>query len=311
VKAAGKPRVLCVDDEPHVLESLRDTLRRKFHVVATTNGFEALRILTEQDCAVTLSDMRMPLLDGARFLTLARRHAPDTARVMLTGQATTEDAAAAVNEGEIFRLLTKPCPKDVLVAALDAAVEHHHELTRRRDLLADSERATAEALYKLASTVDPDARARAQRVHQSASELATAADKERPPELERACQLMQIGAVALSRETLHQLRAGTRLGRDTAQELERLPELALPYIRGIPTLAAITDVLNWTTRPFAASTDTTGTPLTAALLRITLDYDVLERQQAPMDTALRALTQRHARYSPSLLETFIELVRYG
>jgi response regulator RpfG family c-di-GMP phosphodiesterase len=300
-----------VDDEPHVLESLRDTLRRDFDVVTTANGFEALRILTERPCAVTLSDMRMPLLDGARFLTLARQHAPDTARVMLTGQATTDDAAAAINEGEIFRLLTKPCRKEDLIAALNAAVEHHDTLTRRREALADSERATAEALLKLASTVAPGAPARAKRVHQWASELATAAGEERPVELERACELMQIGAVALSRETLQQLAAGTRLGRDAAQELERLPELALPYVRGIPTLAATTHILERAARPFTAPRDTTGTPLAAALLRIALDYDLLERQEAPMETALRALTQRSGRYSPSLLETFIELVRYG
>lgn len=174
MKSAGKPRVLCVDDEPQVLESLRDTLRRDFEVVTTANGFEGLRILTERPCAVALSDMRMPLLDGARFLTLARQHAPDTARVMLTGQATTEDAAAAINEGGVLRLLTKPCRKEDLLAALNAAVEHHDALTRRREALADSGRATAEALIKLASSVEPGAPARAKRVHQWASELATA-----------------------------------------------------------------------------------------------------------------------------------------
>lgn len=311
MKAASKPRVLCVDDEPHVLESLRDTLRRNFDVVTTTNGFEALRILTEQPCAVTLSDMRMPLLNGARFLTLARQHAPDTARVMLTGQATTEDAAVAVNEGEIFRLLTKPCRTEDLVAALDAAVEHHDELVRRRDLVTDTARASAEVLFRLASTVDPSAGARAKRVLQWATELAKAGGQERPPELEPACELMQIGAAALSRETLHQLTAGVRLGRDAAHELERLPELALPYLRDIPTLSATAHVLNWTARPFAESTGATGTPLAAALLRIAVDYDVLERQEEPMETALRALIQRSGRYSPSLLETFIEFVRFG
>jgi DNA-binding NtrC family response regulator len=97
VTGARKPRVLCLDDEPHVLESLRDTLRRRFEVVITTNGFEALRLLTEQPCEVVVSDMRMPRLNGARFLTLAREHAPETVRVMLTGHSTLDDAAAAIN----------------------------------------------------------------------------------------------------------------------------------------------------------------------------------------------------------------------
>jgi CheY-like chemotaxis protein len=60
-----KPRILCVDDEPNVLESLRDSLRRRFHVVATTNGFEALRMMVAEPFQVVLSDMRMPrTVDG-------------------------------------------------------------------------------------------------------------------------------------------------------------------------------------------------------------------------------------------------------
>src|SRR5688572_25668036 len=87
VSSASKPRVLCVDDEPNVLESLRDTLRKRFDVVVTTNGFEALRMLKEERFEVLVSDMRMPMINGARFLSLAREHAPDTVRLLLTGQS--------------------------------------------------------------------------------------------------------------------------------------------------------------------------------------------------------------------------------
>src|ERR1700712_321671 len=128
-----KPRVLCLDDEPLVLESLRDALRRKFEIVVSTNGFEALRLLASDPFAVVLTDMAMPMPDGARFLTLAREHAPDTVRVMLTGQSALHDAAAAINEGQIYRLLIKPCKTDDLVHALDAAVVEHEARIAQRD----------------------------------------------------------------------------------------------------------------------------------------------------------------------------------
>jgi response regulator RpfG family c-di-GMP phosphodiesterase len=309
VTGARKPRVLCLDDEPHVLESLRDTLRRRFEVISTTNGFEALRLLTEQPCEVVVSDMRMPLLNGARFLTLAREHAPDTVRVMLTGHSTLDDAAAAINEGQIFRLLIKPCqPKD-LSDALDAAVDHHGLLAREREIRGHSRQATTRTLVDLAARVDPDGPARAKRIRRQAVELATQAGVAPPWELERACELMQVGAVALSPETRARVALGTRLSREHATELERLPELTASLLEGLPELEPITALLAATSPPFVPSTPSVaGTPPTAAVLRIVLDFDLLERQDVPTESALNALRARSRRYDPALLTTFADLI---
>ncbi len=82
-----------------------------------------------------MSDMRMPGMDGATVLTRARAVQPDTVRVLLTGQADMEDAVAAVNDGNIFRFLIKPCPRPVLVRALTDAVDQHRMITAERVLL--------------------------------------------------------------------------------------------------------------------------------------------------------------------------------
>ena len=83
-------------------------LRRRFEVVTSTNGFEALKLMVAEPFPVVVTDMRMPLIDGARFLKLAREHAPDTVRILLTGQSTLTDAVSTVNDGQIFRFLLKP-----------------------------------------------------------------------------------------------------------------------------------------------------------------------------------------------------------
>ncbi len=105
---AAKPRLLCVDDEPIVLESLRDVLRRSFDVRTATSGPEALALLRREPrgYAVVLSDMRMPGMPGSVFLREARRCAPTAVRMLLTGYADSAAAAAAVNDGQIFRYLT-------------------------------------------------------------------------------------------------------------------------------------------------------------------------------------------------------------
>ena len=145
--AAGQsPIVLCVDDEKAVLDGLSLHLRRRYQVLTALSGAEALTVLArEPSVAVVISDMRMPGMDGATFLTRARDAAPDTVRLLLTGQAHIDSAIAAINEGRIFRFLTKPCPPATMMAAVDAANEQHRLVTSERVLLQDTLRGAIKA----------------------------------------------------------------------------------------------------------------------------------------------------------------------
>lgn len=306
---APKPRVLCVDDEPHVLESLRDGLRRRFDVTVTTNGFQALKILSEQPCEVVLSDMRMPMLNGARFLTLAREHSPDTVRLLLTGQSTVNDAVAAVNEGEVFRFLVKPCPVADLTAALESAVARHRALIAERDRAEQAVAHAARALAAIAATIDPSASARAERILRHGLELASAASAPLDEALlGLACELAQIGTVALSPETRAQLDRRSRLGREQAEELERLPELAARFVGLMPELAPAAALLSATAAPLEPGAGgATATPPEARVLRIVCDFELLEARGTPVGTALETMRRRAGRYDRSLLEVFAGL----
>ena len=118
------PRILCVDDEQNVLDGLMRTLRTSYSVETALGGAAGLdKIRTTDSFAVIVSDYRMPHMSGAEFLAAAREIAPDAVRVLLTGQAGLDGAIAAVNEGHIFRFLTKPCPTDVLIKSLNGCVK--------------------------------------------------------------------------------------------------------------------------------------------------------------------------------------------
>ena len=103
-------RILCVDDEPRVLEGIRRTLGMDFDVTTAEGGAQALALLIRRErFALTISDMRMPGMDGAAYLERAAQLAPDMVRILLTGQADMQAATRAINYGRIFRFLTKPC----------------------------------------------------------------------------------------------------------------------------------------------------------------------------------------------------------
>ena len=149
-----RARILLVDDEVRVLEAMRRNLRTHFDITTATSGSEALDILEHQGpFAVLVSDLRMPGMGGLELLAQARKSAPDTTRVLLTGKtdlaSALTDAArhpGVVSEGTVFRFLTKPLLPDLFLKALQAAVEHHRSTTAERALLEPTVQGSIKAL---------------------------------------------------------------------------------------------------------------------------------------------------------------------
>lgn len=121
-----RPRILIVDDDESLLDALKRQLRSAFDVTTASRGKEAVTlVMSRGPYAVVLADLRMPEMDGVTLLYLLRQAAPETVRILLTGNADLDAAISAVNMGNIFRFLNKPCPSKVLLRALDDAVEQY------------------------------------------------------------------------------------------------------------------------------------------------------------------------------------------
>lgn len=120
--AARKANVMFVDDEQRVLTSMRALFRRDYNVHLANSGDEALALLDSQDMDVIVSDQRMPGMTGVDVLKACRQRAPRAMRILLTGYADKDAIAASINEGEVFRYLTKPCARETLRETVALAV---------------------------------------------------------------------------------------------------------------------------------------------------------------------------------------------
>ncbi len=132
-------RVLFVDDDKNSLEAFKRLLHGVFDVetaLDSNQAFAAIQVFGPFE--VVISDMKMPGMDGAEFLARVRKLAPNSVRMVLSGQKDIEHAIQAVNEGRIFRYLTKPCKKDDLVRAIDLALEYHRKRTEEKKLAKQS-----------------------------------------------------------------------------------------------------------------------------------------------------------------------------
>ena len=279
--ASHRPRVLLVDDEPAVLEALSVNLNRAFDVVTATSGAAGLEWLRAQsDFAVVVSDMRMPKMDGATFLALALDASPDTTRILLTGYSDLEAAAKVINHGQIFRFLTKPCPRDTLRAAIDSAVIQHRLITSERVLLEQTLRGSIKMLIDVLAITNPAAFGRANQIKTRVLQLAALLGVLDSWQLEIAALASQLGYIVLPHEVCEKLERRIALDEDEQRMVIRAPEMTEQLLANIPRLESVRAMLALHIRPRprnpAADPATQLIELGAHLLRVAIDLEALE-----------------------------------
>jgi response regulator RpfG family c-di-GMP phosphodiesterase len=309
-----RPRILIVDDEALVLEALRRQLRMRFDVGVSTEPKEAMELVVSKGpYAVVVSDLRMPGMDGVALLHRIRKLSPDTVRVLLTGYADVEAAIAAVNEGNIFRFLSKPCPAATLIRAVEASVEQYRLITAERVLLEQTLRGSLKTLTDILALVNPVAFGRALRARKLIGELATLERVSDPWQAEIAAMLAQIGWVTLPAETTNKLYHGAALSDPEQAIVDNLPTVTEQLLANIPRLEPVRNILHYQDKHY----DGQGPPQNkmcgdaipwgARALKAVLDFDVLECQGHSPEVALDTMRARTGWYDPAMVYAIARL----
>jgi response regulator RpfG family c-di-GMP phosphodiesterase len=127
--------VLCVDDENHILQSLKRLLRREgYRLLTAASGREGLEMLQIETVQLVISDQRMPEMTGVEFLEKVKERHPDVVRVVLSGYADAALIVDAVNEGGIYRFLTKPWNDEDLKIAIRQCLAHYDIMTQNQEM---------------------------------------------------------------------------------------------------------------------------------------------------------------------------------
>jgi CheY-like chemotaxis protein len=308
--AGDRPKLLCVDDEPMILEGLRLHLRKAFDCSSATSGLAGLEAIAGGGpFAVVLSDMRMPGMDGARFLSRVRSLSPDSSRILLTGHADLDAAKAAVNQGQVFRFLSKPCPPEVLLEACTAGLERHRLVRAERELLEQTLRGAVRALTEVLSIASPLAFGRASRLQRRASALAAALQIPDRWQIEIAAMLSQLGWISVPDDVLARAAEGKPLDRADQEMIARVPDVTDSLLASIPRLERVRGMLMLLSRGGSSPGANEADPVItegAAILRLVSDLDELESRGDTAQFALDTVRGR-ASYEPRLLEALDEV----
>jgi len=302
------PRVLLVDDDPNILSAYTRTLRKRFRFDTAQGGEEALALLAgPEPYAVILSDMRMPGMDGIELLARAMALAPDSVRIMLTGNADQETAIEAVNRGNIFRFLTKPCDPETLALSLEAGIKQHQLVTAEKELVEGTLKGTLDLLVELLSIADPGAFSRAQALAPLAQKLAAVLALESAWVVGVAATLSQIGALTIPPGILGRVQAGEPVTEQERATVLRLPEISSGLIHHIPRMDAVAAAIRFMHKNYNGTGLPPGPqreeeiPLAARILKVASDYLDLAGAAGGGQAALARMSQQHGCYDPSVL----------
>ena len=247
--------------------------------------------------AVVVSDLRLPGMDGLAFLDRVKEMSPDTIRILLSGNADLESAIAAIDQGNVFRILQKPCEKTELVEVLNAAVEQYRLVTSEKVLLTQTLHGSVKALCDLLALANPAAFSRGMRAKQYVSEIAGESDVEESVwDVEVAAMLSQVGWMTVPPDVLESISAGKELDAENREMIERLPSVASKLIESIPRMESVREILESYTKD-ASSEVCWG----ARVLRAALDYEALESKHRIVADAVEVMQSKGGVYDNDIL----------
>jgi len=305
--------ILLVDDEVKVLHSLSRILSEGdfTEIQIAQNAQEALGIIKHTpDLALIVSDYHMPGQNGIELLEQVRQNSPDIIRILLTGVADLEMALEAVNRGNLFRFLIKPCSSETFIAAIQDGLRQSELIHAERELLSKTLSGSIKVMVDILAVLSPGIFAQASRLRNFARELAIMLNLEdRGWEIELAALLSQIGAVTIPRDIIERWQEGELLVESEIKMTRLIPQMGKTLIKNIPRLENIAEAVGYQNCTYSGQTTMDAPtaekiPLIARILKVIIDYDRLVEKTGDASIAFQTLLIHESEYDPNILATF-------
>jgi response regulator RpfG family c-di-GMP phosphodiesterase len=309
-------KILLVDDEINILNSFKRILRNRFPFDVAQSGDEALALIEKNSTyAVVVSDMRMPGMDGITLLNKIKEVSPNTTRIMLTGNADQQTAIDAVNVGDVFKFMNKPCNATNFINTLESGVAQYKLVIAEKILLNKTLKETMNVLSEVLTIVNPDVFSRVVLIKQYMLKLAKNLKMPISWSFEPMIQLSQLGCIVFPSKNTNVANKGLpNKGSKFSKEHDKLvmehPGLAADLIHKIPRMGQIAKTIRYQNKGFNGEgspfDDVKGKqiPIGARMLKIVIDFLDFLDNGASQEQATLMLEEQSVLYDPELLAAF-------
>ena len=313
-------KILLVDDEQNVLDGFRRQLCKKYLIETAISGYAGLKKIIESGpFSVIVSDMRMPVMDGITFLMEVHQAAPESVRIMLTGNADLETAIDAINRGAIFRLLTKPCSPENLTRAIDAGDQQYRLITAEKELLEKTLKGSVNILVDILSLANPVAFSQSNRLRKYAVQIARQLNLGGVWQYEIAAMLSVVGFINMPTESIEKYLAGMPLSKEEKEMVAAVPQTTGMLLANIPRLSVVAsmitrrDITDAKPLDFGSNEQGEMIRIGSKILKAITDFDILLIQNNEPEDALKIMAKQDALYDSTILDvlTTIDLPHKG
>lgn len=308
-----KNKILFIDDDANLLAAFQRNLRKQFEFDTALSGAEGLRKLqTQGPYALLVVDMQMPGMNGVQFLEQAQKFSPESVRIMLTGNADQQTAVDAVNRGQVYRFLNKPCPPDVLLPAIEEGLKLFEVTQIEKEVLEGTLMESVKLMSEVLGMVAPEALGRGQRLRESMRQFAKFINATPLWELEVAALLSSIGCASLPPRVLEKFNSGTNRTVEEEKLLRLIPQIGHDLLASIPRFGQVARIILFQRKCFDGSDIPAircagaDIPLGARMLKILIDRMTLESEGIVKRRAAEVMEGRTGVYDPKLLQLSFE-----
>jgi response regulator RpfG family c-di-GMP phosphodiesterase len=302
-------KVLFVDDDLNILSAFKRQLYDLFDMTFASDGAKALRAFDEQGpFQVVVSDLQMPGMDGLEFLGEIRKRSELSVLIMLTGNADVYVAIKALNEGFVYRFLTKPCPAEDLARSIEDGLEMYRLKTAERELLEKTLHGSVRMLTDLLALANPTAFGRASRIRRWVDKMVNDMNVPDAWQVKIAAMLSQAGCIGMPDQIMDKLYNNKQLNAGEADLFFENSEKARKIIENVPRLEEVSRILAYQDKRFDGggypTDDLSGVsiPLGSRILKVANDFDSLLISGQDERDALKQMYVRGKEwYDPVLL----------
>jgi len=308
-------KILLVDDDMDILPGYQRNLRKHFNVTIANSGLDGLKTLAEHGpFAVVMSDFNMPNMNGIDFLANVGKYVPDTVRIMITGFADLQIAINAVNQGKVFRFLTKPIDTEQLLKILEESVLQYRLITSEKELLENTLNGSIKIMVDVLSAANPQAFSKANRIRSIAKQLAEKLGMKNLWEVEIAALLSQIGIISVPQDVLDKEMSGEELTYDEALIINSVTHFSAELVKNIPRLESVAHAIKNQNTDFIKDSSSEykiygkDIPVISRILRIAADFDSLSKTNPSANDAFNSMLITSEKYDPEILNILNSII---